>query len=138
MRMTEQQLQAYNSKKQGGKQRTQALGRLKSGTMNKTEAAYDRHLWARQVAGEVQAYWFEGIGLRLASGCHYYPDFLVMLANGLLEIHEVKARASNGGYRAEDDAKVKIKTVAEHYPFPVFVVWPKQGGPVNGWEKSEI
>lgn len=138
MRMTEQQLVAFNSKKQGGQRRTQALGRMKSGNMNKTEAAYDRHLRARQIAGEVENYWFEGIGLRLASGCHYYPDFLVMLTSGMIEIHEVKARASNGSYRAEDDAKVKIKTIAEKYPFPLIVVWPKQGGAMNGWERMEL
>ena len=128
----------YNIKNKTGHHRTRALGRLKAGQMNKTEEAYARHLWARQMAGEVQAYWFEGIGLKLGAGCHYYPDFLVMLENGELEIHEVKARTIGGSYRAEDDAKVKIKTVAEHYPFRMVVVWPKQGGPANGWESVEI
>ena len=77
-----------------GKSRAQALGRLKAGAMNKTESAYADHLKAAQIAGEVAAWWFEGIGLKLAPSCHYYPDFLVMLPDGRLEVHEVKARAN--------------------------------------------
>ena len=139
-RLTDQQYRAIaGSRKTGGsKARTQALGRLKAGEMNKTESAYAEHLKAAAIAGEVAAWWFEGIGLKIAKNCHYYPDFLVMRPGGVLEVHEVKARASGGGYRAEDDAKVKLKACAEKFPFPFFVVWPKQGGPRNGWESLEI
>ena len=80
----------------------------------------------------------EGIGLKLAPSCRYYPDFLVMLPDGRLEVHEVKARAANGSFRAEEDARVKLKVCAEKFPFPLVVVWPKQGGAKNGWERAEI
>lgn len=88
-----------------------ALGRLPSGTMNKTEAEYAWRLEARKRAGEVLWYKFEGVKLRLADKTFYEPDFAVMLADGLLEMHEVK-----GGVW-EDDARVKIKVAASLYPF---------------------
>ena len=118
--------------------RNRVLGRLKAGEMNKTESAYAEHLKAAQIAGEVDAWWFEGIGLKVAPNCHYYPDFLVMLPDGRLEVHEVKARAANGSFRAEDDARVKLKVCAEKFPFPLIVVWPKQGGARFGWDRVEI
>lgn len=49
-----------------------------------------------------------------------------------------KARNSAGGYRAEDDAKVKLRVCAEKFPFPLVVVWPKQGGFRAGWEREEL
>lgn len=61
-----------------------------------------------------------------------------MLPDGRLEVHEVKARSAKGGYRAEEDAKVKLKVCAEKFPFPLIVVWPKQGGARFGWDKVEI
>ncbi|HIH8842844.1 TPA: hypothetical protein ACYUPC_002972 [Escherichia coli] len=45
----------------------QALGRLKTGQMNKTESAYCQHLELRKRAGEIVWYRFEGIKLRLRS-----------------------------------------------------------------------
>ena len=138
-RMTEKQFSAASWRKpESGKARNQALGRLKAGQMNKTESDYAEHLKAAQIAGEVACWWFEGIGLKLAPSCHYYPDFLVMLPDGRLEVHEVKARSAKGGYRAEEDAKVKLKVCAEKFPFPLIVVWPKQGGARFGWERVEI
>ena len=104
-----------------------ALGRLKSGEMNRTEAAYQAHLEGRKLLGEVAWYRFEGIKLRLADGCFYSPDFAVMLASGQLECHEVK------GYWM-DDARVKIKIAAEMYPMRFIAVQAlprKQGG---GWK----
>ena len=47
-------------------------------------------------------------------------------------------RNSAGGYRAEDDAKVKLRVCAEKFPFPLVVVWPKQGGFRAGWEREEL
>ncbi len=68
----------------------QALGRLKAGQMNKTETAYAQELELRKRYGEIAWYRFEGIKLRLADNTFYTPDFAVMLANGQLEMHEVK------------------------------------------------
>jgi hypothetical protein len=88
----------------------QALGRLRSGEMNKTEAAYARYLELQKQAGQVVWYKFEAINLRLADRTFYAVDFLVMLWNGALEAHEVK------GYWT-DDALVKIKVAASIFPF---------------------
>lgn len=106
--------------------RMQALGRLKAGQMNKTEAAYAKTLEARRVAGEVAWYRFEGIKLRLADNTFYSPDFLVMLADGSLEAHEVKGHWM-------DDARVKIKVAADQYPFRFIAVKAKAKKDGGGW-----
>lgn len=90
--------------------RDYALGRLKLGTMNKTEALYDIRLDALKHHGEILWYKFEGVKLRLADSTFYTPDFAVMAADGVMEMHEVK-----GFWR--DDAKAKIKIAADLYPF---------------------
>ncbi|WP_312589002.1 DUF1064 domain-containing protein [Comamonas terrigena] len=104
-----------------------ALGRLKAGTMNKTEAAYDQHLALLQHAGQILWRRFEGLKLRLADNTFYTPDFAVMAADGVIECHEVK------GYW-QDDARAKIKIAAAQYPFRFLAViarTQKQGG---GWD----
>ena len=83
-------------------QRYQALGRLKAGTMNKTEARYAAHLELQKSAGVIAWYGFEVLKLRLADKCFYDTDFLVLRADGLLEIHEVKGFFT-------DDSKVKLQ-----------------------------
>ena len=88
-----------------------ALGAAPADGMNATERRYAAVLEARKVAGEVAAYWFEGVTLRLAPSTHYRPDFLVLLADGRLEIHEVK-----GGHVTED-GWIKTKVAAALFPF---------------------
>jgi len=113
------------------KRALQALGRLKVGTMNKTEAAYAATLDARRHAGEVAWFKFEGVKLRLADNTFYTPDFAVMLANGELEMHEVK------GYM-HDDANVKIKVACDLYPMRFLVIRAlakKYGG---GWKVTMV
>ncbi len=111
------------------KQRTQALGRLRTGTMNKTEARYAEHLKWRMHAGEVAWFKFESIKLRLADKTTYTADFFVMLTSGDLEVHEVKGHW-------EEDARVKIKLAAEHYPFRFLAVkWLKDEG---GWNFEDF
>lgn len=107
-----------------------ALGRLKVGVMNKSEAAYAAHLETRRQAGEVAGYWFEAVTFRLADGCRYTPDFLVQLADGALECHEVK------GARAifRDDARVKIKVAAELMPHRFVAVYPRPKREGGGWD----
>lgn len=97
-----------------------ALGRMKAGKMNKTEAAYAGYLEASKIAGDVLWYEFEPMNLRLADKCFYQVDFLVMMKSGQLECHEVK------GYWT-DDALVKIKTAAEKFPFRFISVILKKG-----------
>lgn len=102
-----------------------ALGRLKTGVMNKTEEAYAQHLELQKNAGVVLWYRFEGIKLRLADNTFYTVDFPLMLSNGELEMHECK-----GFWR--DDARVKIKVAAEMYPFR-FKAVQRDG---RGWKEE--
>jgi hypothetical protein len=109
----------------------QALGRLKAGTMNKTEAAYAATLDQRRVAGEVAWYKFEGIKFRLAENTSYTPDFAVMLADGTLEMHEVK------GFWT-DDGRAKIKIAADLYPMRFIAIKAKPKKDGGGWAVEEF
>lgn len=106
----------------------QALGRLKVGAMNQTEAAYARTLELRKAAGEVAWYKFEGLKFRLADNTFFTVDFAVMMSDGLMEMHEVK------GFML-DDANVKIKVAASMYPFAFKVIRKGKGGT---WQITEI
>jgi hypothetical protein len=108
-----------------------ALGRLKTGEMNKTEAAYDAHLWQMRAAGEVLWHKFEGIKLRLAENTFLTVDFAVMAADGQLWMHEVK------GFM-EEDANVKLKVAASLYPFRFIVVKQRAKKNGGGWETREF
>lgn len=112
--------------------RLQALGRLKTGEMNKTEAEYEQLLKLRQAADEILWYKFEGIKLRLADNTFYSPDFFVMLANGELEAHEVK-----GGFWT-DDARVKTKIAASLYPFRIIAFTKRSKRDGGGWDSEEF
>jgi len=103
-----------------------ALGRLKTGKMNKTEAAYSDYLETLKHAGDVAWFKFEGLKFRLADNTFYTPDFAVMMAGGEMQAHEVK------GFW-QDDARAKIKIAADLYPFQFIAVkvLPKKDG--GGW-----
>ena len=104
-----------------------ALGRLKTGSNNKTEAAYDSHLADLQHAGKIKWRKFEGLKLRLADSTFYTPDFAVMAADGVIECHEVK------GFW-QDDARAKIKVAADLYPFRFIAVKARTKKAGGGWE----
>jgi len=119
-----------NKKKRRSKmlnKRTLALGRMKAGRMNDTEFAYSKTLELRKIAGEIAWYAFERLTFRLADNTRYTPDFAVMLANGELELHEVK------GYWT-DDARVKIKVAADQNPMRFIGVRRVKGK----WEVEEF
>ncbi|MFZ6696811.1 DUF1064 domain-containing protein [Stenotrophomonas acidaminiphila] len=99
--------------------------------MNQTEAAYAERLRALQHAGEILWHRFEGIKLRLADNTFYTPDFAVLAADGVMELHEVK------GFW-QDDARAKIKIAADQYPFRFIAVRvrPKKDG--GGWAVEEF
>ena len=109
----------------------QALGRLKVGTMNKTEMAYAATLEHRKYAGEVSWYKFEGLKFRLADNTFYTPDFAVMLACGALEAHEVKGHW-------QDDARAKIKIAADMYPLRFVAIQAKTKKDGGGWKLEEF
>lgn len=108
-----------------------ALGRLKTGERNKTEARYEDELRALVRTGDVLWYRFEGLKLRLADSTFYTPDFAVLRRDGTLECHEVKGHW-------QDDARVKIKVAAEMYPIRFLAVRarPKKDG--GGWDVEEF
>ena len=108
-----------------------ARGRISPAVRSSTEAQYEQVLAARLACGEIAWYRYEGVKLRLADATFYTPDYVVMLADSTMEVHEVK-----GFWR--DDARVKIKVAAEMYPFRFIAVSqrPKRDG--GGWEIEEI
>jgi hypothetical protein len=104
-----------------------ALGRLPTGTMNKTEAAYADHLEQQRRRGEILWFKFEALKFRLADNTFYTPDFMVLTAHSFVELHEVK------GFMT-DDANVKIKVAASIYPFKFILVRKRKGG---GWDLED-
>lgn len=113
------------------KKKMLALGRLKTGQMNKTEQAYADYLERQKQAGEILWYKFEGIKLRLADNTFYTPDFVVMGVGGELSMHEVK------GFW-QDDAKVKIKVAADMYPFRFVAIRVRAKKDGGGWDVEEF
>lgn len=108
-----------------------ALGRLPVGALNKTELAYQNHLDARKAAGEVLWHKFEGVKLRLADNTFLTIDFPVMVADGTLEMHEVKGWWT-------DDSRAKTKIAASMYPFRFIAVRPKSKKDGGGWAVEEF
>lgn len=97
------------------------------GSMNRTESAYQNELEVRKIAGEVAWHGFHCFKLKLADSTWYEPDFLVMLADGMLEVHEVK------GFTSEK-AWLKLKVAAEAFPIR-FIVVKKDG---RHWKKEPL
>lgn len=108
-----------------------ALGRLPVGTMNRTEADYDGYLWRQRHAGLILWHKFESLKLRLADSTFYSPDFAVLPASNVLELHEVK------GFW-QDDARVKIKVAAALYPFRFIAVTKRAKKHGGGWSIEEF
>ena len=105
----------------------QALGRLKTGQMNKTEAEYSRTLEGMKATGEIIWFKFESMKFRLADKTFYTPDFAVMLPDGQIELHEVKGHWM-------DDARVKIKVASDMYPFQFVAVKKRAKKHGGGWD----
>jgi len=90
---------------------------------------YAQDLRMRTAAGEVAWFGFEPIKFRLAGKTFYTPDFMVVLTDMTVEFHEVK------GFM-RDDAAVKLKVVAEHFPFVFRLVTKAKGE--SGWSITTI
>lgn len=106
-----------------------ALGRMKSGERNKTEAAYELFLESEKQRGEILWYAFEAMTFKLAKDTRFTPDFMVMRSNGELECHEVKSIW-------RDDAKVKIKVASELFPIRFIAVYAKTKKEGGGWREE--
>ncbi len=116
------------------KEQLYAKGRMKEGSMNKTEKLFQEYLEAQKQAGKILAYWFESIKVKIAEGtCWYTPDFMVLRPNGEMELHEVKGSPAI----FFDDAKVKVKSCATQFPFRMFVVFPRSKKDGGGWDFTE-
>jgi hypothetical protein len=77
------------------------------------QADWASALEIRRLSGEIVYWREESVSLRLAQRTWYRPDFLVVMAGGSVELHEVKGHW-------EDDARVKWKVAAEAFPFFLF------------------
>lgn len=85
--------------------------------MNKLEAAYSEHLDQQYAAGLIL--WrsqHEPLSLKLADNTFYRPDFMVLAADSVLEIHDTK-----GGF-FPDKNKAKWKIAAQMFPFRFVIV----------------
>jgi hypothetical protein len=100
----------------------QALAR-----MNKTEAAYDRHLRTQKLAGVgIRTWYYEPCRFRLPASKGkvntFCPDFLVVYEDGSQEWVEIKRAWAIGRSRTQfrpgyvGDARVKLVTFAGAYP----------------------
>jgi hypothetical protein len=85
-----------------------------AGKMNGMEEQYGYNLERRKQIGEVLEYRFEPLKIRLADNTYYTIDFMLIMADMTIELHEVK------GFW-EDDARVKFKCAAEALPYFKFV-----------------
>ena len=107
--------------------------RHENGVMNKLEATYAEILEGRRVRGEIVWYRFESVTLRLTDRdqlTRYTPDFLVQLASGELEAHEVK-----GGLFPEHN-RLKLKLAADQYPLRFILAQYKNKA--TGWKIGAV
>lgn len=97
------------------------------GVMNKTEARYASYLEQLRHLGTVVDWLYEPVSIKLAINTHYKPDFIVILADGSMEVIDVKGSNKN----IQDDSLAKIKIVADLWWFAVVkIVMPSKNG---GW-----
>lgn len=118
--------------KQNGTQRMQALGRMKTGQMNKTEERFAQMLELERYAGRVKWWKFEGIKLMLAKNTSITVDFAMLPDTDILTMIDVKGSKA----MVTDDARVKMKLAAELYPFVFKLAYPMAKG--EGWDIEEI
>jgi hypothetical protein len=110
-----------------------ALGRLKAGTMNKTETAYAKYLDTLKSLGDVLWWEFEAVKLRLADSTFLTMDFAVLNGAFELELHDCKGSFA----MIEDDAWAKTKIAAGRFPFRFFVVAPVDRK-FSAWKVEEV
>jgi hypothetical protein len=115
------------AKKPSVKAKARTRGRDRG--MNKTELYYASYLDGQKVAGKVHEWMFEGIKLRLADLTYLTIDFVVIMADGSIELHDTKAWWKKAGkVGITEDASVKMKVAAEQFPWlTIKCVWERDG-----------
>ncbi len=115
--------------------------RQNSAGLNKTEQAFFDYLKAREDPGVLRTVLPpQSVTLRIANGCRYTPDFVVVYhvqhdeGNGYAQ--ELVAYEVKGFMR--DDAAVKIKVAATAFPWITFHLVTKLPGGGGGWAISEV
>lgn len=105
-----------------------------AGQMNNLERKYSDYLTQQQRAGYVEWFGYEAMKFKLADNTFYTPDFIVMRPDGAIELHDTKGTTSksraSGKVKApfyEEHSVIKIKVVADRFPFRVFMVWMLDG-----------
>ncbi len=103
---------------------------------NKLEEQYEGILSGRKLVGEILDYKFESITLKLADGVRYTPDFMVLMPDMEIQMHEVKAGmavkrdgVATGETKAmsEDASRIKIKIAAKEFPFRFILAYCRKG-----------
>lgn len=129
--MTTEQFNAAIGKRKG----FESPSRPSRAEPNKGERAYGLELAMQRNAGRIAWFAFQAITLKLAHDCRFTGDYFVQYSDGQLEIVDVKGRKGDG-FWCEEDAKIKIRVAAEHFPmFRFVVVWPLKDG---GWGRKEF
>lgn len=97
--------------------------------MNKTETKFSHRLEAMKRAGDIVDWRFEALKFRLADMTTYTPDFLVIGTDGSITLIDTKAYWRKAGkVGITEDANVKVKVVADLYPWFAFQTAWEQGG----------
>lgn len=97
--------------------------------MNKTETKFSHRLEAMKRAGDIVDWRFEALKFRLADMTTYTPDFLVIGTDGSITLIDTKAYWKKAGkVDITEDANVKVKVVADLYPWFAFQTAWEQGG----------
>jgi hypothetical protein len=108
----------------------------RASAMNRLEAAYAQHLELQRAAGVIRRWDYEPERLLIGNRCTYLPDFRIVGADDVIEMHEVK------GFM-RDDALVKLKVAASMHPYRFVLVrridrvWRLDPVPPRGAELPE-
>lgn len=80
---------------------------------SKLERDYAQHLRLMEHDGTIRSWMYHPMRLRLADGTYYTPDFLVVMPDGGVEMHETKGHM-------REAARVRLNVAAEKFRFFVF------------------
>lgn len=117
------------------KERLQALGRQKPGTMNKTEQRFwDEWIAPRLLARDLLWAKFEAVTLKLAPDCRLTMDFFVMDSSHALRAIDVKGSFAI----VMDDAAVKMRVAADGFPWRFSIAVPLSKKAGSGWDFKDV